>query len=192
MRAPARLVCRYPFANGIIPFGEPTRVTKWRRRKSLWLPAAAGLATLAPAGSTARRQAHRLSEAAQSELAGCANRVISIFVSPDGRRQAVIFERDCGATTGFSTQVSVLPRWSRLRNVAGNILIADSDHGAAPEGPGGGPRVDVAWEGRTKLLISFHRRARVFRARHRMNGVSVRYLMQLPVKRRGTAGSKWK
>jgi hypothetical protein len=28
--------------------------------------------------------------------------------SPDGRRDAVMFQRDCGATTGFSTQISIL------------------------------------------------------------------------------------
>jgi hypothetical protein len=29
--------------------------------------------------------------------------------SPDGSKQAVIFDVDCGATTGFNTQVSIAP-----------------------------------------------------------------------------------
>lgn len=44
----------------------------------------------------------------------CANRVAVEAKSPDNRYKAVIFERDCGATTDFSTQVSILlPSQSR-------------------------------------------------------------------------------
>jgi hypothetical protein len=41
--------------------------------------------------------------------AGCGNAVLQDLPSPEGRRHAVVFTRDCGATTAFSTQVSVLP-----------------------------------------------------------------------------------
>jgi hypothetical protein len=40
--------------------------------------------------------------------AGCGNEVLSQARSPDGLYEAVVFQRDCGAATGFSTQVSVI------------------------------------------------------------------------------------
>src|SRR5687767_10343542 len=39
----------------------------------------------------------------------CGNDIQLTVVSPDRKLKAVVFERSCGATTGFSTQVSVLP-----------------------------------------------------------------------------------
>jgi hypothetical protein len=38
----------------------------------------------------------------------CANQIVDIKISPDKNYQAVTFIRDCGATTGFSTQLSIL------------------------------------------------------------------------------------
>jgi hypothetical protein len=45
---------------------------------------------------------------------GCANEVLSQTVSPDAKMKAVVFQRDCGATTGFSTQVSIIQNSSLL------------------------------------------------------------------------------
>ena len=55
----------------------------------------------------------------------CGNDIYSETLSPDGELKAVIFQRDCGATTGFSTQVSILDTDETLENDGGNInLIA--------------------------------------------------------------------
>jgi hypothetical protein len=98
----------------------------------------------------------------------CANEVLQTGLSPDGRLKAVVFERDCGATTDFSTQVSVLPAGEKLPNDGGNVFTADCDHGAAPSGPGGGPRVDIAWTGARSLIIWHHPKARFFGAEKRI------------------------
>ena len=71
----------------------------------------------------------------------CGNKVLTDVASPDVHNHAVVFERDCGATTGFSTQVSILPA-GRAISDGGNVLIVDDDHGRAPNGPGGGPSVE--------------------------------------------------
>src|SRR5437016_6247727 len=71
----------------------------------------------------------------------CENRVLAEVPSPDGRHRVVVFERSCGATTAFSTQVSVLPAEGALGGGTGNVLIADTDRGQAPVGPGRGPDV---------------------------------------------------
>jgi len=55
----------------------------------------------------------------------CGNEVYSQVVSPDGERKAVVFQRDCGATTGFSTQISIIDSSDDLKNESGNIYIID-------------------------------------------------------------------
>ena len=104
---------------------------------------------------------------------GCANRVISEWPSPDGSRHAVVFERDCGATTGFSTQVSVVAP-GRVPAGGGNIFIADGDHGAVPPGPGGGPPVHVQWLGPRMLEVRYPPRARLFAPEARPRELEVR------------------
>jgi len=58
----------------------------------------------------------------------CANDVVNTIASPGGPRSLVMFERDCGATTAFSSQVSLLPAGLQPSS-AGNVLILDDDHG---------------------------------------------------------------
>ena len=105
----------------------------------------------------------------------CANEPLAEVRSPGGARKAVVFQRDCGATTGFSTQLSVLPADGELPDESGNVFVSDTDHGAAPSGPGGGPAVDVAWLGESRIVIRHHPRTRVFRAKPRIGAVEVRY-----------------
>src|SRR5512132_2629104 len=102
----------------------------------------------------------------------CGNKVISDARSPDGRMTAIVFERDCGATTDFSTQVSILAADDPLVTAptllrstkSGNVFVADTDDGTAPAGAGGGPVVEVAWLGPKRVRIAHDARARVFRA----------------------------
>jgi hypothetical protein len=82
----------------------------------------------------------------------CGNEVLRSVPSPDGRVKAVIFERDCGATTGYSGQVSLLAATAALPNEGGDTFVADGDHGAAP----GGPQVHVLWKDNQHLLIKHH------------------------------------
>lgn len=105
----------------------------------------------------------------------CGNRPLAEVPSPGGVHRAVVFERSCGATTGFSTQVSIVDAGAGAGREAGNAFIADRDHGRAPAGPGGGPAVEVAWRGDSQLIIRHHPLARVFRSEPRVRGVEVRY-----------------
>ena len=107
---------------------------------------------------------------------GCANERLADRASPNGRWHAVVFQRDCGATTGFSTQVSVLPAGDSLRNEGGNAFTADDDHGAAPAGPGGGPSVSARWIAPDTLEVRFHPRSRVFTREARVGAVAIRYV----------------
>lgn len=52
----------------------------------------------------------------------CGNEVFQELNSPDARLKAVIFQRDCGATTGFSTQISLIAANTKLPNETGNLF----------------------------------------------------------------------
>lgn len=105
----------------------------------------------------------------------CQNDPIAEAVSPDGKRKAVAFRRHCGATTGFSTQVSVVASEDSTPSGRGNVFVADTNHGAAPADAGGGPRVDIEWSSASRLVIRHHPAARVFAAETERAGVAIVY-----------------
>jgi len=112
----------------------------------------------------------------------CGNKVVKELTSPDGKNKAIIFIRDCGATTGFSTQVSILGNTTSLSNdMTGNILVL-SDH--ANEGlmfADGGARVDIAWrEDSRRLRIQYDPRTETFEQRTEWNDIEIVYEKYIP------------
>jgi hypothetical protein len=108
----------------------------------------------------------------------CSNSSVAIYPSPNAAMSVVVFERDCGATTDFSTQASLLPLTkgqAGVKDGGGNLLIIDGNHGAAPQGPGGGPEVRVAWIADDQLVVSYDKAVRVFRAETNLSGVRIRH-----------------
>jgi hypothetical protein len=73
----------------------------------------------------------------------CENDVLRGLPSPDGADIAFVFRRSCGATTGWSTQVSVMNMHRSLKNEAGNVLVI-----------GGDQSVHVTWLGPKRLLVT--------------------------------------
>jgi hypothetical protein len=110
----------------------------------------------------------------------CRNEVLAEFPAPDTRHRAVAFQRDCGATTGFSTQVSVLRGSRALPNDGGNVFVADTDHDRAPAGPGGGPAVEIRWIQNAQLEIRHDARVRVFKADSLVGDVKIRFVTIAP------------
>jgi len=105
----------------------------------------------------------------------CKNEILQDIPSPGGRRHAVVFQRDCGATTDFSTQLSVLTK-DRTATDGGNVFVVDSDHGKAPAGPGGGPNVTVQWLDKRTLEVRYDSRARILSQELRHDDTDVRYV----------------
>ncbi len=105
----------------------------------------------------------------------CGNDVLTEHRSPDGTMKAVVFVRNCGATTSYSTQLSILDADDSLPAGAGNTFIADTDHGRVLPGPGGGPAVEVVWTGKQSLAISFAARIRVFKQESSVDGIHIEY-----------------
>ena len=55
----------------------------------------------------------------------CCNEFISQSFSPGKELKAILFKRDCGATTAYSYQVSVLNRWDSVSNAdTGNVFVS--------------------------------------------------------------------
>lgn len=107
---------------------------------------------------------------------GCGDEVVQHEPSPFGEGVAVVFVRNCGATAGFVTQVALIGQadaGSRDRNV---VFVADGDHGAAPSGPGGGPRVRARWIDARHVELAHHPRARTFRQETEHAGVRITYV----------------
>lgn len=105
---------------------------------------------------------------------GCKNSIASRTVSPDGSHAAVLFQRDCGATTGFSTQISVLQN-GEDPGEGGNIFRADDDHGAARTGSWGGPWADMEWLAPDHLLVRYAAQSRIFAQEREMRDIKIEY-----------------
>jgi hypothetical protein len=94
---------------------------------------------------------------------GCENEVLNVARSPDGRHSAFVYRRDCGATTGFSTQVSLEAGVGPLPAEPGNVLVL------------GDEPVSVRWLGAGRLLIAYPRGARAAFQERERDGVRIEY-----------------
>lgn len=104
----------------------------------------------------------------------CENTTASRLISPDGTHAATLFQRDCGATTGYSTQISVLDNGEAPAD-SGNAFRADDDHGAAAVGEWQGPWADMRWLAPDRLLIRYAAKSRVFQQAKEVDGVKITY-----------------
>lgn len=94
----------------------------------------------------------------------CANDVIQTIASPSGSLKAVVFHRDCGATTDFSTQVSILDTQDSLPNQGGNTLVIGSKM-----------PLRIQWQSSSTLRISGLGSAKVYYQKAEVTGVAVSY-----------------
>jgi hypothetical protein len=106
---------------------------------------------------------------------GCGNDLVKEIRSPGGKMKAVVFQRDCGATTGFSTQVSLLSSNGSLPNDGGNLFIATTDHGNAPAGAWGGPIVEISWTDDANVVLRYDKRASLSKREESLGGVNIHY-----------------
>jgi hypothetical protein len=114
----------------------------------------------------------------------CGNDLLATVPSHDGRLKAVVFQRGCGATTGFSTHVSVLTAAEQLlieghgfrSTEAGNAFGGEKGTHRPAGWRGGGPWVDVGWQAENVLVVRYDSTAHVFRQEARVTGVELQYV----------------
>jgi hypothetical protein len=106
----------------------------------------------------------------------CVNTDVRRVASPDRRREAVIFTRDCGATTGWGTNVSVVRPGAGRPRGPGNVFRAEWHRGAQPDSARGGPPVLVEWRAPAQLWIAYDDRVEVFMRRPTVGHINVEYV----------------
>lgn len=57
----------------------------------------------------------------------CATQLYDTIPSPNGELKAVLYQRDCGATTPFTTNISIMEANDSLKNEPGNIYRRRGD-----------------------------------------------------------------
>jgi hypothetical protein len=105
----------------------------------------------------------------------CVNTVLQTVPDPSQQLQAVVFQRDCGATTAYSTQVSILPVGARLPNDGGNTFVADVNPDAAAALAAGTPEITVQWLAPDHLEVRHYPGVRIFRSEEQAEGVRITY-----------------
>jgi hypothetical protein len=106
----------------------------------------------------------------------CGNDLVSEHKRPDGREKAVVFVRSCGATTGFVTEVSVLPSNAGVPSGCGNAVAIDDDpNHPAPRNNNWTIDVHVKWESDRLLKIAFPKKATAKKYSERVGTVAIEY-----------------
>ena len=105
----------------------------------------------------------------------CKNRIIKQISLPSLNKKVIIFERNCGATTSFNTQVSIIGLNEALANKSGNIFIADTNHGKAPSSQNGELEIKVKTISKNHIKIFYSAKARSFKKEHRFKDILIDY-----------------
>lgn len=99
----------------------------------------------------------------------CANDIDKEIRSPKGDYKAVIFIRHCGATTGFSRQLSIVEISDDLENEKGNVFILGDKAGNQAE------KINVIWTTDNSLTIFFAKETEFFLQNEEIGEVKIRY-----------------
>ena len=105
----------------------------------------------------------------------CADTVVDTVSAPDKSHDAVVLSRDCGATTSFTTQISIVEA-GQDHTTGQTVFSADGDHGEAELVAGDVIRLEVAWTSATRLVVTYDENARVFDDEPHADGVDVDYV----------------
>jgi hypothetical protein len=94
----------------------------------------------------------------------CGNTIFQEIGSPDDEYKVVVFERNCGATTGFSTQISILYESEELPNESGNIFTMDGHPDSS--------KVVATWVDNQTVNISYNAGYDVYSNEVKYRGIS--------------------
>lgn len=108
----------------------------------------------------------------------CRDALVSTRFSPDGRFVAVVFYRDCGAVTPFTTEISVIRSGANAvsRGERGNILsMMDPGNSKESLERNGSIEVRLAWKSGQLLSISTPRKAFVGKRLDHVYNIQIEY-----------------
>lgn len=98
----------------------------------------------------------------------CASETLQEVHSPDGEEKVVVFQRDCGATTGFRTHISLVRSDTTLGNRTGNIFQADGHPDTFA--------IEVTWNDDTHILIEHNGKPIPDMARTSVHDKEIQYI----------------
>ena len=93
----------------------------------------------------------------------CGNDIKQKIPSPSGEKVAYVFERSCGATTGFSPQLSILNNENEFQNESGNTFRSDKEF-------------SIEWLGEKNLKVNYDKSSETSEMDKRVNGIKVEYV----------------
>jgi len=93
----------------------------------------------------------------------CGNDIKQKGPSPSGENVAYIFERSCGATTGFSPQLSILNKDDDLQNKSGNTFRSDKDF-------------SIEWLNEKNLKVIYDKSSETYEMDKKVNGIKIEYV----------------
>lgn len=96
----------------------------------------------------------------------CTNRLIQTFPSPDSSLTAFVYERNCGATTGFNRQVVVMKSGKKFPPHAGPDSFFAID---------GSPKVQIEWKTAGEIAVKYELGYEVIRAETNSEYVRINY-----------------
>ncbi len=101
-------------------------------------------------------------------LYDCSNDIYLRLDNNAAQYKVVKFSRDCGATTGFSTQISVLPIAEKLSDdQGGNIFVCDGNINST--------NLTVQWIDDMSVLITYPKHVKIFKSDSTIAGLQIRY-----------------
>ncbi|MGG3801947.1 DUF5412 family protein [Metabacillus fastidiosus] len=93
----------------------------------------------------------------------CGNDIKQKVSSPNGENVAYIFERSCGATTGFSPQLSILDKDDKFKNKSGNTFRTNRDF-------------SIEWLDNKQLKVIYHKSSETYKMEKESNGIQIEYV----------------
>jgi hypothetical protein len=96
----------------------------------------------------------------------CSNSLEQRLPSPDGKNDAVVFVRDCGATTDYSAQLSIVAPMEMPQG-AGSVLTTEL--GSSNAG------FQVRWLAPDRLVVQLPSDIAVFKQKQHLGGIVITY-----------------
>jgi hypothetical protein len=96
----------------------------------------------------------------------CDDTVVSEALRPDGPHRAVVYVRNCGATTAYATHVALHERGRFFDSESAIVFVGAS-------GEPSRPRVSARWVDRNKLEVTYPRTTRVSRTLTSWEGIDI-------------------
>lgn len=93
----------------------------------------------------------------------CRNEIVQTVPSPNGEKTAYIFTRDCGATTGFSTQLTILDKGDNFKNESGNTFRPNKNF-------------SIEWINEKKLKVTYDQSSEIYEMDKKVNGIKIEYI----------------